>query len=232
MIDCGIIYVAVGNKHISECNNSIQSARIYMKDISITVFSDNPSLIYGANQTIVVSPYKNIFLNKIPPMHESPYENTLFVDTDTIFTDRIYDTFLLLDQFDMMFCHAPMRKTGYSISVPDSFVEINTGVIFYKNNITVKNFIQSWLDSYNLAIITYGSTLYYNDQTSFRECLFNHKELRYYILPSEFNLRIIFPFFIGGNSRVRIVHGREPHLSQFLEICKQPHKSINVYKYE
>lgn len=236
MTDIGIVYVSVGEECNAEVKNSIISAKILMPNIHITVFTDDVDLLKkstNADSVLKTEKQNNPFLNKIPPLYKSPYKKTLFVDTDTIFVDSILDTFELLDQFDMLFCHAPMRKFGYDINVPDCFTEINTGVIFYNNTNLVNKFLIEWEISYREAIEKYVNKIGYTDQTPFRECLFKNKTLRYYILPSEYNLRTVYPFFIGGNTSIKILHGtgHSMKLAQDKFINNSFHKFMAVYDF-
>ncbi len=55
--------------------------------------------------------------------------------------------------------------------------------------------------------------------TAFRRALYFSK-LRFTILPDEWNLRVIFPYLIGGNARIKIIHGRHEHRRHALRLAR------------
>lgn len=213
----GIVYVAMGIKCQNELIESIKSVRKIYNNIPIKVFSDCKSEIPEVNQQIYCTYSDDLFLDKVTYISQTDFEQTLFLDTDTILVSPVDDAIILLNQFDMMFCHAPFRKTGFTTDIPDAFSEINTGVIFYRNNPKTQQFFNTWLTTYKDNLKNRSTLGYFNDQTSFMQCLYV-SDMRYYILPNEFNLRIIFPFFVGGKSSIRILHGTGPQLKKAKQI--------------
>jgi hypothetical protein len=229
MITTGIVLVAVGNECYKEAQICVKSIREIYKNLPITLFTDNSNEINGVDRTILVKPSNDMFLNKVEKLIESPYDKTLFLDSDTFLCSDIDDGFDLLDKFDMLFCHAPFRQTGYDIDIPEAFSEINTGVIFYKKNDKVQNFLKNWVSTYRLDLDNKSVLGYFNDQTSFLKCLYDDNHLKYYILPSEFNLRIVFPFLVGGSGKIRILHGKGSQLAKAIKIPKQT-SNIRIFK--
>jgi hypothetical protein len=94
--------------------------------------------------------------------------------------------------------------------IPDAYTQPNTGVILYRNNNKLYDFFRSWLHRYRRHLNNYSPPP--NDQPAFREALYD-SDLREYILPPEYNLRLPFDFFIGGNESVKILHGDEQDIA-------------------
>jgi hypothetical protein len=230
----GVVYIATGQKYIGEALKSAASLKGMNRSVHVTVFSDreidSPYVdgvvrIEGAEATRKPQPVtvrnggadpvagrqpKGMF-NKVSYMGQSPYERTLFLDSDTYIAGEISDLFELLDSFDIAVAHAPHRSPRSSIQrkrfarIPPSFVMMNTGVLLFKNSERVSTFFADWLRSYQ-EDVTAGE---YNDQTSFREALYT-SDLRVAMLPPEYNYRFHKRLCINGS--LKILHGRHPNL--------------------
>ena len=74
-------------------------------------------------------------------MDQSPYDLTIFLDTDTVINHDITDMFDILETFDLVAAHDLARKRKkYSEAIPEygripySFSEVNTGVLAYRKS--------------------------------------------------------------------------------------------------
>lgn len=186
--DRGVLYIAFGENFIKEALISAESVKIHNPDLSITIFSDKKISSEFINNSIVIEP-KHIRA-KVDFIDQTPYEKTLFLDSDTVIVSSIIEEFSLLDKFDLAICHDLARKRDYISSViseyqdiPYSFSEVNPGVIFFKKNENTLDFFNRW------------KKLFYQhhekwpfEQPTFRIALWQ-TNLKLYILPSEFNLR-------------------------------------------
>ena len=161
----GVIYSAIGDKYIKEALQSAESLKNVMPNINITVFCDSKNNLNSKNvdKTVTIKEdYFNYpFLAKIYSMINAPYYKTLFLDTDTYLCDDCSELFTLLDQFDIASAHAPVRdctkqKRGkdiaYDINIPESFPEMNTGVLAFKNNEVINSFLKKWFDNFQYRI--------------------------------------------------------------------------------
>ena len=229
----GVIYIATGQKYIDEALKSAASLKALSPSLHVTMFSDReisspyldgtvlidvagtqeeqsaanmnrPEKITGGRQP------KGIF-NKVHYMGRSPYERTLFLDSDTYVAADIADLFELLDYFDIGVAHAPHRAARSPVQrkkferIPASFVMMNTGVILFKKSERAAAFFSDWLRSYQEDIELFE----YNDQTSFREAVYQ-SELRVVTLPPEYNYRFHKRLCIYAS--LKILHGRHPNL--------------------
>lgn len=132
-----------------------------------------------------------------------PYEEAVFLDSDTWAEGRIDDLFSLLKRFDLALLPETRRGWGYKMpEVPRPFAEFNTGVIAFRNSIETKALFSAWKTSYWNLREAQGLK---NDQASFRYVLW-HSDLRVAPIPSEYH-------FLGNSLNfimweALLIHGR------------------------
>ncbi|NET42558.1 putative nucleotide-diphospho-sugar transferase [Okeania sp. SIO2B3] len=211
--EIGYLYVATGDKYIQEAIVSATSLKKLNKSVHITLVTDrkiNNSLF----DKIVIHPvdikhFKEGLLYKVRHIYQaSPYEKTLFVDTDTYFCDDCQEIFETLDFFDLAVAPDPTDphkakspKTNKKLAACETY---NTGVILFKKSLNNELFFQKWLEIYESKIInkTVGKE---NDQTSFIEAWLE-SNCKMYVLSHAWNART--PFFFTMKDAVKIIHGR------------------------
>jgi hypothetical protein len=230
----GIIYVASGTSYIEEACQSARSVKKHMPNMPITLFT-HTSIEDTVFDDVVLderlgsgrSPKEG----KVGCLSRSPYDRTLYLDTDTYVCTDICDIFTLLDTFDLAVAHDPARLyySGgeYPSNLPESFPELNTGVILYKNTSkNVVNLLSSWKEKYGSMCKEENE----RDQISFREVLYN-SNVRMTVLTPEYNCRFGFPLYLDGP--VKIIHGHldrlTPNLS-YSEVEKILNKGGGVYE--
>ena len=154
MNNCGVIYVAVNpttapqkNKYnpckkqiLKEFFHSFNSLRSTNPSCPVTVFTDYKEILrspldYKRNKI------KNDFglKPKVLGIKSSPYNRTIFLDTDTEVKGSVIPLFNFLDEFD--FC---LAKEFLHDNNP-----FNTGVISFKSGPEVNSFIETWYSSMN-----------------------------------------------------------------------------------
>ena len=204
----GIIYIATGKKYVDEAVVSARSAKEHMPDIEITLFSDQASEVgyEGVFDSIAgISDTDGSCRDKIRPLLDTPYERTLFLDTDTFICAPVYDIFKMLDRFDIALAHAPDRYQYDLPDLPDCFTELNSGVIAYRKNDEVSELLKDWeYTFYQMLAEDSGS---HRDQHALRDAIYR-SDLRFLVLPAEYNFRTICPNFAGKHCAVKILHGR------------------------
>lgn len=227
----GVIYIATGRKYIDEVLKSAASLKAANPSIHVTAFSDEPinsphidhtviiegapqcerqpASVSGDSRRIQAVGQSKGMLNKVYYMGRSPYERTLFLDSDTYVARDISDLFLLLDRFDIAVAHAPHRTPRRPAErrrfqeIPPGFVVMNTGVILFKRSERTDGFFSDWL---RLCQEEYVEC---NDQASFRAALYP-AGLRIATLPPEYNYRFRKRLCINGS--LKILHGRHANL--------------------
>ncbi|NEO52709.1 MAG: hypothetical protein F6K54_06225 [Okeania sp. SIO3B5] len=196
----GVIYIATGEKFIREACESVASLKAKMPNLPVTIFASEDIKNSNFDQVIVIEKPDYNHVDKIKYMYASPYDYTLFLDTDTYISANFSEIFTLLDKFDMGVAHAPLNIRGFVNGVPESFQQLNTGVILYKKSPQLEKFFVKWLELYKPPNA---------DQPTFREVLYNSK-LRISTLAPEYNCRFPFSGVISGT--VKILHGRHKNL--------------------
>lgn len=147
----GIIYIATGpQKYISEAVFSAKSFKKCCPDIPITIFTDNTSLRKDVFDSIkIISNDINPMKIKVKYLCETPYQKTIFLDSDTQVKDSIYELFDLLEDTDIALASFPKIDRSY---IPAKVIDYeqpnlyNTGVIAYKNSPAQEMFFKRWLE--------------------------------------------------------------------------------------
>jgi len=215
MMDKGVLYIATGSDFVREAVLSNQSFKLHNPSAGSCLMTDEDSITADVKQEfdhIIALPNPTFsWLDKIAPLVDSPFEKTLFLDSDTLVLEPLDDVFEALDRFEVGFAHASYRKwDGYEFGVPDCFAEPNSGVIAYRRSERFSKFVDEWLTIYKKQIETENP--YGPDQPTFRKALYE-SDLRLLVMPPEYNWRTIFAGFVGGATRVKILHGRHPSLT-------------------
>jgi hypothetical protein len=196
----GIIYAVYGADHREELIHSVESVKRQMPDVPITVFADarvEHELIdacLGFEQTLTPSE------NLIQALDRSPYERTIYLDSDVYATEPVDELFEMLERFDLGVVMDPMQSAG-STDDPqmEGFPWFNCGVICCRSGPSLASFVEAWLDTFN----QYDSN---SDQPAFRRALVD-SEIRYVTLPPAYNcLYGAFPGYLNGP--VKLFHGR------------------------
>ena len=217
----GVVYIASGQKFIDEACNSAASLKGVMPNMPLTIFCNDGSVSASAHfeNVIPINGARFGFIDRIINISSSPYDYTLFLDTDTYVCEDLTDLFALMETFDIAVAHAPYRAVYQVAGVPDSFPEFNAGVILFKKSPKIRTMFSEWRNLYERDskkelqwLHPSAKTMfkgYINDQPTFREALY-HSNLRIATLPSEYNCRFILPGFV--HHKGKILHGRHKDL--------------------
>jgi len=187
----GVLYIAFGDNFIKEMLLSAESVKKHNPNLPITVFTNSPVDSEFVDRSVLID-VKHL-RPKIDYIAATPYDETLFLDTDTIINRDIEDMFELLNNFDYAATHDLARKRKkYSATIPEyknipySFSEVNTGVMVFKKNDAVMKLFKAWRENFYK---------YYHycpwDQPSFRVSLWKSIQdgLKFYVFPVEYNIR-------------------------------------------
>ena len=156
MSSYGIVYVATRHDlFLEEAFLSADSVKQCYRDCSITLFTDRPEhrlcslglfdrieAIHGVSG--FVAGWSAGILNRLKCLAHSPYDRTLYLDTDTIvLTDELLSLFGLAESFDV-----GMAET----STDDSFSRqyfgrpiFNSGVVLYRKNLRTIRWLEQWV---------------------------------------------------------------------------------------
>lgn len=219
----GVIYMVSGEKYIKEVRRSASSVKKHMPNISITVFTGDDFNDENIDDVRLMEGFSGDYGDSVIRPGLSPYNKSLFLDSDTYLCDSISEIFTLLDRFDLAAAHNPMRRAELSTQeyahrldeevVPDCFPQYNTGVIaFNNNNAEVEDTFSQWNEYYQNAQNKKG---YRFNQPSFRRALYE-SDVRIATLTPEYNCRINNIGYVHGE--VKILHGRHPKMESVTNI--------------
>ena len=160
---------------------------------------------------------------KITGMQVSPFDKTVFLDTDTFVCHSIDDVFEFLDYFDLATTLEPKGHSvnfwkkyqpNYSIKLRGVLHEFNTGVVGFNNSPAVADFFSAWLRIHRELNM-------YADMPTFREA-YLQSQVKIGILPHEYNFTGLKSLAIAYG-KVRVIHDRlgekfndlRPHMADF-----------------
>jgi hypothetical protein len=220
-LSSGILYVATGELYILAAIRSAKSVLKHCPSLPTHLYADwgNYDFDFGH------SPYPFTSVGKIENPHrrskldylsKTPFEQTLYLDTDTSLNEDIRDMFRVLERFDIALTHAHKRNTPerlrtWNLELPQAFPQYNSGVMLYRRTPAVIQFLEEWRDHYyqNLDHIR-------QDQMTLRELLWL-SDLRMTTLPPEYNVRYIKYHILWSKAEAttKIFHLKQYHVGWF-----------------
>jgi len=237
----GIIYIVVGKlRYLEECIFSASSLKKHCPDISVTLFTDKTDVKEKCFDEIkIIKNDINPMKNKVKYMCDSPYEYTLFLDSDTEVKQPIDEMFEVLDKNDLAIAHSPQydrshfpaKLISYADTHPDN--AYNTGVILYKKSDAVEKFFTKWLEVVMLQDGNLMRAGYLCDQCYFNRLITNkyHLEcgLKLGVLDNRlYNARHPMIWHlqrIGEMGNIKIIHCHDLHRSflmrQYLRLSQR-----------
>lgn len=136
-----------------ETQQSIDSLQsVAPEKIPVTVFSDRPAEAFAGAEVeplhISMSPFKA----KIQVLLNSPYEETLFLDTDTRIRKPLTPLWDVLRTSDLALAHAPdIARDEHGrplyLNNHERASEFNTGVILFRKTPEVMALFETWLQA-------------------------------------------------------------------------------------
>jgi hypothetical protein len=205
------MYSASGDAHVAE---ALASARSSMRanHVPHVVFAPESAKATDLEEGLsieVFEPSDNPYVDKIVNMSRSPFDRTLYLDTDTYVLHNITHVLNLLDQYDLVASHAPARRRLNDPGVPRAFCELNTGVVGWETGERSAAFLESWKETYEAwqrePPFHLAAKALIADQPAFRHCVWASR-MHVMILPPEYNYRPGTPGAVAGP--VRVIHGR------------------------
>jgi hypothetical protein len=211
------MYSAMGRKYIEEAMDAARSS-LRFNDLPHLLFADEEVADPPPGLAVVrfdpVSEYP--WVDRIANMRRSPFERTLYLDSDAVVVGEIGHVFEVLDNYDVAAAFSPGHRGLDDPAVPVAFCEFNCGVIAWRTSERTADFLRDWEATHRAWIEedvlpgapgnpTNPSLSWPGDQPAFRRCAWQHG-MAVYVLPHEYNLRIGLTSTVVGP--VRIIHGR------------------------
>jgi len=203
----GVVYVATGKKYYDEARISVRSLKATNK-LRAAIFTDQPKGDANFDIHIPVTSTGEGFMDKVVNLKGSPFEYTLFLDTDTFVCADLSDLFLLLDEFDVAAAHDHLVREVYAVAgVPQAFPEFNTGVLLFRNSRVFLELLNEWVLTLKKEKESFAQKKVlgkgFPDQPPFRKTIYG-SGLRIATLPPEYNCMFRFAGSVVGE--VKIMH--------------------------
>ncbi len=227
----GVVYAAIGQAFVAEAAVSAASLRKHCPSLPITLFTDCPEAASPVFDQVVRLAEKQPrpHLDKLVAMRDSPFAETLFLDTDTFICGAIDPIFAVLARFDMAMTlerrYVDVLPEGTGVA--DIFGEYNQGVVAYRRSDELDATLRSALDIGRSMAAAGKQT---SDQIAMRIALYR-SNLRIATLPLEYNCR--FHGCGALNGPVVILHSRfpdRPNDPQHLEALARRINSVPIMR--
>lgn len=204
----GGLYIATGEEYVREAEKSAESFKESMSDVPVTLISDRTAEAPHFDSQRVVEDFDYDFGDIVANIDRTPFERTIYFDTDVYVNADVSEIFDMLDEFDIA---ASMDNHGWHIreyglehpinGVPEAFPWYNGGVIAYKKNERTREFFETWRTYYERNRAN-GIT---HNMISLRSALY-HSDVRVGTLPWRYNCLIRKGNKVTGE--VKLFHGR------------------------
>lgn len=226
----GILYIALGAPYLEEARRSAASAKASNPGLPIAVITDQAAspdecfdiiLPHQAYQPSGDERYlardRGAYFIKILPLLRSPFERTIFLDTDTWVAGSLQPAFDLMEKYDVLVtpCHIThdyafeIREEPFR-SIPEAFGYFNTGFFAYRRGAASESLIREWQHLYDTEVSRHTV----NDQPALRLALYR-QPVNFHVIPPWYNTITWAPFIIPGGGRAVMLHGRNPWLQRW-----------------
>lgn len=174
----GIIYIVTGKKkYKDECRYSAASAKKHNPHLPITLFTDDYTGSPKPFDSVVqIRGQAHPLKLKTTYLTRSPYQNTLFLDSDTKVEGSLVELFNKLKLHDFLIGKCPYINFDVHPPVFVDYVhpiDYNTGVFLYNKTVSTTKFLDKWIELTNLEDDSRMRPGHYCDQHYFNY-LVNH----------------------------------------------------------
>jgi hypothetical protein len=222
MTSKGILYIASGELYIRAAIRSAKSVLKHCPGLPTHLYADWQNYGFKFNESpfpftsvgTIENPHRR---SKVDYLPLTPFEQTLYLDTDTTINTDIQEMFGILERFDIALAHNmkrnfPPRLITWREQLPQAFPQFNGGVILYRKNPEIIRFLEEWRDQYHANL-----SVFRQDQITLRELLWL-SNLRIATLPPEYNVRYIKYRLVWTKSeaRAKILHLKRYHVGWFV----------------
>lgn len=238
MNEKGFLYIANRQKFIDEAIISAKSLKRFSREPIclicpkklVTKELEKVFDIIETNEKIEAYTY----LSKVVGLRLTPFNKTIFLDSDTFVTDSISELFDILNLVDFATTNEVTMHTTNKIELKYKYIlpEFNSGVIVYNSNKIMHKVFKDWFE-----ICQSNSII--NDMPGLREAVINNfNDLKFTILPDQYNTHG-FKSMLILNNKVKVIHERlgykwgvtTPHFMSFERMDKFAQK-INKLEYK
>ena len=212
----GVLYMVWGDSHDQMLQRSIDSLKKYHPDLPVHVNRIQCEKDVAGSHAML--------LEKSAMFRLSPFQNTLFLDADTVVMGRLDHAFAMATRFGLAccICECPWARRYTGLKNEHDLVEYNTGVLFFTRQ--AEPLFSAWehharsVDS-SIYHLVDGQlrVMQHNDQASFAKAV-EMTGFNPYVLPLNWNYRPRWQRSFFGP--IKIWHDGDPPLKQIYEICE------------
>lgn len=199
-MDRGVLYISADDAYLDEAMQSAQSVNKHMPDIPTAIITNTSSPGDMFDTVIKRNDLRSSVVDKSDHIHRTPFQRTLYLDTDTYVAQPLDDIFDILDHYDI--ATALEKGEHYDIGLPPSVAHRQGGVIAFKDNQKVGELFELWREIYARQ----RQEGHMSDQPPLTEAVLE-SGVSIHTLPVEDNCLIYYGERLEGE--VRIVHGHE-----------------------
>ena len=223
----GYLYVATGKRYLEEAITSAQTLKAVTPEAKVFLVTDHSfeHPIFDIIKVVAFEvaddgSWKSNLIYKIIGIQNSPFDRTVFLDTDMYIVHTFHEVFQTLDHFDFLACldYYDQSEVMSERQVVPYFTPYNTGMLVFRKTSETEKFLLDWESCYRR-----GKETYWSDQPAFMEALLSNP-IKMYVLHSSFNFRFLFNVGFLENEIVRIIHGRASR-EEFKIIAKRVNQS-------
>ena len=216
----GVIYCAHGESWATRAKASVASLRRHHPDLPVTIFSEHDF----SGVDVDVRPVPAGIQPRALKMHallNSPYQNTLYLDTDTHVCEDFTEVYDMLRSFDVSVCVSGQASPRAVRGVPACYPEMNGGVILYRNSGETRSLLEAFSRNYDQMNGEYGGF----NEPALRLSLWQ-SDVHFAPLPPEYNFRTDDVSVASGV--VKIIHGKRLSERLAYEVNARPGYRIYI----
>jgi hypothetical protein len=201
----GFVFATTGERYTGLARRSAANLRQVMPEAQIDLFTDQAVTDTTFDRIHPVTP--GFFRPKMEALANSRFDRTVYLDADVIALTDVSEIFDLLDRFDIAGAHTQYRNTVLAVedgSVPDTFPQINGGVLAVKHSPAMRALMVRWEEIVRETKAEF-------DQPGLRRLLWE-SDLRLAVLPMEYNFKCM--------NFIEVIDGRHlaPRLMHITEV--------------
>lgn len=214
----GVLYTVTGisrytgESYLSLAIRSAQSIKKFLPQIAIAVMTDEEYI----QQAREVKCFDKVILKKtellgkyqmkVDWIKHTPFEETLYLDADTLAIHNMQDIFDILKYFDIALPRASFRKKASPLS------DLSSSMILFKNTPEIRQIFSMWRSEYLLAL---EKNMDAGDQGVLTKCIYQ-STARCYVIPGEYHFNTGLPCVAHGPVRLVTAHKKN-----YLEISQR-----------
>jgi hypothetical protein len=202
----GVIWVNSsheGSRYVREAERSAKTVRRFVEEADLVLVSDKfhedldpifdfqaPAHFYVPDSLRDKVHFNGQMVAKLSVLKQMTWEKNIYLGSDIVaLRPGIQDIFRLLDRFDLVVSHAPLRINTNSggdeklSALPECFPEMNGDLVAYRRSKSMGDLLTEWERIYSTNAINHA-----HDQGALRYLVFN-SDLKLYIVPPEYNHR-------------------------------------------